>query len=137
MKAAAQGPSPSWARLYETAAPQSGYFSLGQAAQAGYSAPLVEYHVRAGRLERVGRGLFRLVHFPAADQEDLVVFWLWSERRGIFSHETALALHELSDALPAKTHMTVPGTWRQRRLRVPRGLMLHYADIAKNETTWM
>ena len=56
----------------------------------------------------VRRGIYRLVHFPASDHEDLVVLWLWSEQAGVFSHETALALHDLSDALPGKVHMTLP-----------------------------
>jgi len=132
----ARGPHPVWDRLYETAAPQGGYLTLAQAAAAGYSSPLVEYHVKSGRMERVARGIFRLVHFPPTDNEELVVFWLWSEQKGVFSHETALALHELSDALPAKMHMTVPAGWRRRRLRVPRGLILHYGDVAKADLTW-
>jgi predicted transcriptional regulator of viral defense system len=132
----ATGPHPTWDRLYETAAPQGGYLTLGQAVAAGYSSPLVEYHVKSGRMERVARGIFRLVHFPPTDNEDLVVFWLWSEQRGVFSHETALALHELSDALPAKIHMTLPDGWRRRRLRVPRGLLLHYGDVDKADLTW-
>jgi hypothetical protein len=44
----------------------------------------------------VRRGIYRLVHFPAGQHEELVVAWLWSERVGIVSHQTALALHELS-----------------------------------------
>jgi predicted transcriptional regulator of viral defense system len=127
---------PTWDRLYETAAPQGGYLTLAQAADAGYSSPLVEHHVKAGRLERVGRGIFRLVHFPPTDNEDLVVFWLWSDTKGVFSHETALALHQLSDALPVKTHMTVPASWRRRRLRLPRGLLLHHRDILASEIAW-
>jgi predicted transcriptional regulator of viral defense system len=127
---------PAWDRLYETAAPQSGYLTLTQAAAAGYSSPLVEHHVKARRLQRAGRGIFRLVHFPPGDDEDLVVLWLWSGQKGVLSHETALALHQLSDALPAKTHMTVPELWRRRRLRLPRGLVLHYRDLDKKETEW-
>jgi predicted transcriptional regulator of viral defense system len=127
---------PAWDRLYQAAAPQGGYLTLGQAAAAGYSSPLIEHHLKAGRLQRVGRGIFRLVHFPPGDNEDLVVHWLWSGQKGVLSHETALALHQLSDALPAKTHMTVPELWRRRRLRVPRGLLLHYRDVEKKEIDW-
>ena len=32
---------------------------------------------------------------------------------GVFSHDTALALHELSDALPARAHLTLPASWRR------------------------
>lgn len=130
------GERPDRDRLYGVAAPQAGYFTLGQAVEAGYSSPLVEYHVRTGRLERVGRGIFRLAHFPPSDNEDLVVAWLWSRRTGVFSHVTALALHQLSDALPAKSDMTVPGEWRMRRLRIPAGLVVHYADVARPDITW-
>ena len=132
----AKGRVPVWDRLYETAAPQAGYLTLAQAAAAGYSSPLVEHHIKAKRLERVGRGIFRLVHFPPSDNEDLVRLWLWSGQKGVFSHETALNLHQLSDALPAKTHMTVPEAWQRRRLRVPRGLLLHCHDVDKDEVGW-
>ncbi len=123
-------------RLYEVAAPQAGYFTVAEAVGAGYSSPLVEYHVRTGRLARVGRGIFRLVHFPPTDNEDLVVSWLWSQRTGVCSHLTALALHQLFDVLPAKAHMTVPASWGKRRLRIPDGLLIHYADVARSDIEW-
>lgn len=130
------GQAPNWASLYELAAAQAGYFQLAQARAAGYSPPLLEYHVREGRVERVARGIFRLAHYPPSDHEDLVVQWLWSDRAGTFSHETALVLHDLSDALPAQQHLTVPSAWQRRRLRVPQNLLLHFADLAENETDW-
>jgi len=49
----------------------------------------------------VRRGVYRLEHFPAGEHEDLVALWLWTDRAGVFSHETALALHGLSDTLPS------------------------------------
>jgi len=130
------GQAPDWSRLYELAAPQAGYFQLAQARSAGYSPPLLEYYVRAGRVERVARGIFRLAHYPPSDHEDLVVAWLWSDRLGVFSHETALVLHDLSDALPTKQHMTVPSAWERRRLSVPVNLVLHFADLAEDERAW-
>lgn len=130
------GRSPDWNALYDLAAPQAGYFTLEQGREAGYSPELLQYHVRAGRLERVGRALFRLTHFPSSDHEDLVVAWLWSDKQGVFSHETALALEGFSDALPATWHLTVPVTWRRRRLRVPPGVELHYAAIGREDVAW-
>jgi predicted transcriptional regulator of viral defense system len=47
----------------------------------------------------------------------------------VFSHETALVLHDLSDVLPGQAHMAVPASWRRRRLRVPAGLVLHFGDV--------
>src|SRR5208337_2168977 len=66
-------------------------------AAAGYSTQLLLKHIRSGRVTRVRRGVYRLVHFPAGEHENLAVLWLWSERMGVFSHHTALALHGLSD----------------------------------------
>jgi predicted transcriptional regulator of viral defense system len=123
------GGPPDWEALYSIAQSQSGYFTTGQAATAGYSPQLIRKYIGNGRIVRVRRSIYRLVHFPASEHEDLVVAWLWAEQAGVFSHETALALHDLSDALPAKIHMTMPASWRRRRLRVPPGLVLHYADI--------
>jgi predicted transcriptional regulator of viral defense system len=121
--------APDWDGLFAVAQAQGGYFTTAQAAQAGYSRPLLHKHLASGRMVRTRRGVYRLVHFPASDHEDLVVLWLWSEQVGVFSHETALALHDLSDILPGKVHMTVPASWRRRRLRVPAGLVLHFGNV--------
>jgi predicted transcriptional regulator of viral defense system len=134
--AATQPHRPDWDRLFEIAAAQEGLFSTQQAAEAGYSPQLLLHHLSSGRALRVQRGIYRLVHFPAGDHEDLVSAWLWSQRAGIFSHQTALALHELSDAMPKQLHLTVPSAWQRRRLRVPRGLTLHYAEVPKEGRTW-
>lgn len=127
---------PNWDRLYETAAGQAGYFTTKQAAEAGYSTHLLRKHMLAGRILRAQRGIYRLVHFPPGDHEELVTAWLWSEQAGVISHQTALALHGLSDALPAQIHLTLPAAWRERRFRVPPGIVLHHADIADEDRAW-
>jgi predicted transcriptional regulator of viral defense system len=129
--------APSWDALFEVASGQEGFFTTAQAATAGYSPQLLQKHLRAGRVRRVRRGVYRLAHFPPGEHEDLAVVWLWSERAGVFSHESALALHELSDVLPSRVHLTLPGAWRTRRLRVPRGVVLHHADVAKDARAWV
>jgi predicted transcriptional regulator of viral defense system len=127
---------PSWDRLFETAGAQEGYFTTGQAAEAGYSPQLLLKHIRAGRIARMRRGIYRLVHFPAGEHEDLVAAWLWSERAGVVSHQTALALHGLSDVLPTHAHLTFPSAWRSRRFRVPAGVVLHHADVPPADRAW-
>jgi predicted transcriptional regulator of viral defense system len=136
-RVAASGSAPDWDRLYEAAAGQSGYVTLSQTSEAGYSRQLVQHYVHDRRLERVGRGVYRLVHFPAGENEDLVPLWLWSKQVGVFSHETALMLHGLSDALPARRHMTVPSSWQKRRTRPPKGLVLHFIDVPKRSSEWI
>lgn len=127
---------PEWGRLYETAGAQDGHFTTQQAVDAGYSSQLLLKHIRGGRVARVRRGIYRLVHFPAGEHEELAVVWLWSERSGVFSHQTALALHGLSDVLPGQLHLTLPAGWRHRRFRVPSGVVLHHAVVPINERAW-
>jgi predicted transcriptional regulator of viral defense system len=127
---------PDWTTLYTIAAAQEGYFTTKQAATAGYSVPLLCHHVSSGLVAHVRRGIYRLVHFPAGEEEDLVVAWLWSEGKGVVSHDTALALHNLSDLLPSHIHLTLPAIWRRRRFRVPPGLRLHCQDVPPFEITW-
>jgi predicted transcriptional regulator of viral defense system len=135
MKASASA-HPDWDRLYEIAAGQEGLFTTQQAASAGYSPQLLVHHLSSGRAVRVRRGIYRLVHFPAGEHEEFVSVWLWADRVGVFSHQTALALHRLSDALPSKLHLTLPSKWLHRRLRVPEGVVLHHADVPKGDRTW-
>jgi hypothetical protein len=71
--------------------------------------------VQVGNWIREHRGIYRLALFPMADRPDLVLWALWSRNRaeeteGVYSHQTALSLYELSDLNPSKVHMTVPRT---------------------------
>lgn len=51
---------------------------------------------------------------------------------GVYSHQTALSLYDLSDLNPAKLHMTVPRHFR-RNSDIPAILVLHYADLARED----
>jgi predicted transcriptional regulator of viral defense system len=129
--------SPAWQRLSATAEPQTGLLTLTQAETCGDSSQRLQKHLLAGRILRVQRGIYRLTQFPAGEHEELVALWLWSGRAGVFSHETSLFLHELSDVLPARVHLTVPTAWRTRRLRIPEGLVLHHDDLLDSARTWV
>ena len=126
-------PNPNWDRLFDFALGQDGHFTTEQAAEAGYSPQLLIKYIKSGRIIRVMRGIYRVVHFPAGEHEELTTLWLWAERAGVFSHETALYLHQLSDVLPRQVHLTLPVEWSKRRLRVPKGLVLYYAEVPKRE----
>lgn len=130
-----QTAGPDWNDLYETASDQGGLFTSIQAAKAGYSAPLLTYYVHSGKAIRVARGVYRLVHFPPGDNEDLLAAWLWSDRAGVISHQTALSLHGLSDVLPAQIHLTVPSSWRRRK--PPLGVELHYDVVPPADRSWI
>ena len=127
---------PDWNLLYETASAQEGYFTTRQAAGLGFSSQLLLKHIRAGRVMRTRRGIYRLVHFPAEEHEELVIAWLWSDGAGVVSHQSALSLLGLSDVLPAQVHMTLPQAMQNRRFRIPDGVVLHHSDVPLDDRTW-
>ncbi len=123
--------------LFEIAEGQQGYFTAKQAADVGYMLGSQAHHVRAGNWVRVERGIYRLARFPQSAEEQLVIYSLWSRNRagqteGIYSHQTALSIHELSDVNPAKLHMTVPVTFR-RSAKVPKVLVLHRGVLDESD----
>jgi hypothetical protein len=120
-------------RLYEVASGQQGFFTTKQALAAGYAARTHNYHVGTGAWIREYRGIYRLARFPASMEAQYVLWSLWSRSRtdvpqGVFSHQTALSIHELSDLNPTQLHMTVPMTFR-RNSALPAVLAFHRADL--------
>jgi predicted transcriptional regulator of viral defense system len=128
-------------RLYEIAQSQQGFFTTKQAIRAGFAEKTHSYHVNAGNWIREHRGIYRLADFPTPERPDLMLWYLWSQNRqevpeGTYSHETALSLHELSDIMPAKLHMTVPKEFR-RNSRIPEILILHRAHLDRSDVQEM
>ena len=125
------------ANLYSTAANQHGFFTTKQAETAGFSRKTHLYHVRAGNWIREHRAVYRLAQFPQQDRPDLMIWFLWSRNRedkpqGTYSHETALTLFDLADAMPRKLHMTVPKRFR-KNTPIPRALVLHRENLAPTD----
>jgi predicted transcriptional regulator of viral defense system len=91
----------------------------------------LDYHVRSGKFERVEHGLYRIRSLPLGEQDDLVRLTFWSRNRqdepqAIVSHESALVVHDLSEILPGKIHLTVPLKFRKEP---PAGCILHKATL--------
>jgi predicted transcriptional regulator of viral defense system len=127
-------------KLYEIAQSQRGFFTTKQATRAGFTEPTHPCHVRAGNWSREHCGIYRLADFPTTDRPDLMLWYLWSRNRpetpqGTYSHSTALSLHELSDLMPSKLHMTVPN--KSRRNVIPGILVLHRAELKPSEVQEM
>ena len=125
------------ARLFAVAETQGGFFTAKQAEEAGFDRTHHAYHVRTGNWVREHRGVYRLTRFPMPERPDLILWSLWSRNRddhaqGIYSHQTALSIYDLSDVMPAKLHMTVPRSFR-RNAEIPPILILHYEDISADE----
>ena len=124
-------------RLYEIAEGQQGFFTTKQAKAAGFAENTHPYHVHAGNWIREHRGIYRLASFPRGERPDLMLWSLWSRNRGeagqgVFSHQTALSLHDLSDVMSAKLDMTMPRSFR-RSSKIPRVLVLHFADLPQSD----
>ncbi|MEU2200770.1 type IV toxin-antitoxin system AbiEi family antitoxin domain-containing protein [Isoptericola sp. NPDC019482] len=87
---------------------QAGYFTAAQAVDVGFSYQAQKYHVDHGNWVRVERGIFRLRDWPAAIDDVYVLWTLWSRGRGVISHATALAVHDVGVLDPGTITMTVP-----------------------------
>lgn len=125
-----------WDALFRIAVTQEGLFSAAQAKEAGCSQQLLGRYLATGKIERVRRAIYRIVHFPRSENEDLLVLWLWSKNEGVFSHETALFLHQLSDALPMRAHLTLPKAWARREVKLPPQMDVSYDDVPDEDRTW-
>jgi predicted transcriptional regulator of viral defense system len=122
-------------RLFEIADTQGGYFTAKQARAAGYYNRLQHYHRETGDWELIERGVYRLRNYPRSDHEDLIRWSLWSmnrkgESQAVFSHQTALAFHEIGDFNPARIHITVPPGFRKR---IAGGCVVHKAVLPATE----
>lgn len=121
--------------LYALAASQGGYFTAKQAAGVGYDYPHLTYHLHANNFERAGHGLYRLPTIPSPEHDDLIRLTLWSRNRldqpqAVVSHASALLLHQLSDVLPQKIHLTVPQSFRKPP---PQGCTLHKMPLLRDQ----
>jgi len=132
-----RSPKVSQARLFAIAESQGGYFTAKQAEEAGFDRTHHAYHVRAGNWQREHRGIYRLAQYPTPERPDLILWSLWSRNRddapqGVYSHQTALSLYDLTDLMPSKLHMTVPTRFR-RMAEIPAILELHFSDLSPSE----
>jgi predicted transcriptional regulator of viral defense system len=56
----------SWDKLFTVATGQAGLFTTEQADAAGLYRQLLRRYAEHGRVRRVRRGIYRIVHYPAA-----------------------------------------------------------------------
>ncbi len=121
------------AKLLQICESQQGYFTSQQAEQCGFSRTNFSRKIKSGKwLKEEIRGIYRLANYPHSSRPELTLWMLWSRNKdgipqGIWSHETALDIHELSDVSPSKLHMSVPKGFR-KSAGIPQQLRLHYVN---------
>jgi predicted transcriptional regulator of viral defense system len=127
---------PGMRELEAEAYQQGGYFTAGQARAHRVSRQLLDHHVRRGRFARIRRGLYRIQGFPTAEHDELREAWMAvGADDALLSHDSALALLDLSDNIPDGVHLLVPR--RHRGLRRPAGVTLHTRpDDEEVATVW-
>lgn len=123
--------------LFHIANNQQGYFTSRQATESGYFRTNFHRYITSGEWVKEQRGIYRLGHYPVTSHPELVLWALWSRNQkgiiqGVWSHETALEVHEISDVMPAKMHMTVPKKFR-KWIDTPKHLVLYFANLSSKD----
>jgi len=115
---------------------QGGYFTSEQARARSVSRQLLGHHVTQRRFERVRRGLYRIRGFPSSPHDDIREKWMAvGPGKATVSHESALALLDLSDNIPDRIHLLVRRS--HRGLRRPDGVVIHTRPDGENlPTVW-
>ena len=122
---------PDYEKLFKIAETQHGYFTTYQASKAGYSRKDVSSLTKRNKFVRVFHGIYRITHYPASENEDLMAAVLKCGPQAVISHDTALAVYQLSDVMPGTIHITIP----KNRSRRQKGIKYHTSRIAPQETT--
>lgn len=126
-------PGKEYDKALELAADQHGYVSTAQARARGMKRDTIRKMAARGTLERVSWGVYRVPNFPPSPHAQYMEASLWPAGvPGVISHESALAIRDLSDINPPQVHVTVPKGSRVRR-DVPRQLVIHHADLSEDE----
>lgn len=121
--------------LLDRAQQQYGYLTPEDARELHIDPTLLRLMVARNTLEHRGHGMYRMPIVPPTQLDAYMEAVLWTRRRGVLSHETALDLYELCDVNPTAIHVTVPRKFRTRR-RVPEMYKLHRGDLAPHELEW-
>ncbi len=125
-------PGKTFTKLLAHAQQQYGYLTPDDARELGVDPTQLRLMAARHTLERRGHGLYRMPMVPSTQLDAYMEATLWTGRRGVLSHETALDLHELCDVNPSAIHLTVPSSFRTRKA-VPKTYRLHRFDLDPGE----
>jgi len=118
----------------EIAVDHGGYVTPALVAPVGVPAVELRKMVSRGTLESAGHGVYRVPALPHDRHDEFVLARLWAADRGVISHDSALAVHELCDINPTHVHLTIPTSYRISRAGGTR-YVIHRADLTDAEIT--
>lgn len=121
--------------LLSHAQQQYGYLTPDDARELDIDPTQLRLMAARGTLEHLGHGLYRMPMVPTTQLDGYMEAVLWTGRRGVVSHETALDLYELCDVNPSAIHLTAPRGFRTRKM-VPKAYRLHRFDLDAAEVGW-
>jgi len=99
-------------RLQKILKENSGFFTVAQGREAGLSHMSILRAAKAGLIERVAHGVY-----AAADEFDDALYAAGVRRpKMVYSHGTALYLHDLTDRDPLNLSVTVPTGYNTKQL---------------------
>ena len=118
-------------RLFRVGEARNGWFRSANATEAGVPRQQLARYIDSEVLQRSAHGVYRFRDFPALPFEDVVEACLWAGADAVASHDTALAVYGLGEAMPSVIHVTVPRRLRKRRDRV----IVHVRRLVAKDVT--
>lgn len=104
----------------------NGLITSLEAKSKGIDNKILQRMEKLGQLERVEHGLY----MDSNQMEDEYYLSQYRCKKGIFSHETALYFHELTDRTPFQIMITIPSGYNTRLLKEKNKYKFFY--VAKN-----
>lgn len=94
-------------KIFEILKKNNGVITTAEVTEAGISRGSLKHLVDTGVIERAARGVYQLADVWDDEMYHLQVRY----KKGIFSGETALYLHDLTDRTPMRFQMTFPNSY--------------------------
>ncbi|MCX5187411.1 hypothetical protein [Streptomyces sp. NBC_00268] len=113
-------------RLEQRLAGLSRTFTTAQARQALLSPRDLVHLVTEAQIDELSRGVYRRADAPETAHADLLAVCARAPR-AVVCGESALALHELIDDIPAAVHIAVPRGTRRPTISYPPTVVAQYA----------
>lgn len=100
----------------------NGVIETKQFAERGIDNKVFRRLALEGKIERISKGIY----IDAQQMVDDYLLMQYRCKKGIFSHETALFLHDLCDRSPLKLMMTIPTGYNTRLLKMDNHYQFFY-----------